>query len=271
MKCSQIENELPLYADGMNAHGMAEAVYAHLDVCPLCRQKNSDYISVRNDLRQLSRPIIQQSFNYQLKRSLRAEIAPVEVARISSNLGEWLQMRVMPYAVGVVASVLIGFAMLVIMLSGMLRPDSPQVARDARTEPVLLARNLTPEERNLIVAPTDFVNSRMAYSSESPSINPEGALMAFTKSMVRGRMKDEEVVVVADVFSNGFARITEVVGSSEDRQTVEALEKAFRSDPGSSPFVPAVMENRPENMRIVLKLFQSVDVDTRSRPARRRS
>ena len=91
-----------------------------------------------------------------------------------------------------------------------------------------------------------------------------------TKSLIRGGMKDEEVVVVADVFGNGLARISEIVESPSDGRSLGELEKAFESSPNSTPFVPAVMENRPDNMRIVLK-FQSVNVSTGSKPAKRRS
>jgi hypothetical protein len=266
MKCSEINHELSLYADGMTADGMAEAIRAHLDICPLCRQKNADYLLIRADLRSLIRPEISLAFKQDLKRSLRSEISPA--ASSNTNISEWLQMWVMPYTVGVVTSVVVGFGLLIIMLSGMLMPTSREMVRDARTQPVMIAQSLSPDEYRSIVSPADFVNSRLAFASESPSINPEGALMALTRSMVRGGMKDEEVVVVADVFSDGLATIAEVVESPSDRRAVDELERAFRS--GQSAFVPAVMENRPDNMRIVLKLFQSVDVETNVKPTSRR-
>ncbi len=107
----------------------------------------------------------------------------------------------------------------------------------------------------------DYAQSRMAVSAESPSVNPQGALIALTKSLIRGGMKDEEVVVVAEVFSSGLAKVTEVVEPSQDRNAIRELKKALQSDAAYSPFVPAVMENRPENMVVVLK-FQSVNVRT---------
>lgn len=270
MKCSEIHQDLSLYADSMTGEGMDASIAAHLQSCPLCRQKNADYLELRADLRQLKRPTLSLAFQQDLKRTLRTQTTPAAASKSPIDLGEWLQMRVMPYAVGVVASVVIGFTFLGIIFSGMLRPSQIETTRDARSEPILLARNLTPDERRSIVPPIDFVRSRSAFAAESPSINPEGALMAVTKSMVRGEIKDEEVVVVAEVFSDGLARITEIVESPDDRLTVDELEKAFRSNSASTPFVPAVMENRPENMRIVLK-FQSVDVETTPRAKRRRS
>jgi hypothetical protein len=75
-------------------------------------------------------------------------------------------------------------------------------------------------------------------------------------------MKDDEVVVVADVFGNGLAQIAEVVEPSRDRRAVAELQKALESDPSYAAFVPSEMENRPESVRVILK-FQSVDVSTK--------
>jgi hypothetical protein len=86
---------------------------------------------------------------------------------------------------------------------------------------------------------------------------------------MRGDMKDDEVVVVADVFSNGLAQITEVVEPSRDRRAVGELEKALESDPAYAPFVPTTLEKRPESVRVVLK-FQNVNVSTSIKRSRNR-
>jgi hypothetical protein len=85
--------------------------------------------------------------------------------------------------------------------------------------------------------------------------------VALTNSLVRGEMKDDEVVVVAEVFGNGLAKIDEVIEPSRDRRAVGELEKALESDPAFAPFVPADMDRRPESVRVVLKI-QNVDVNT---------
>lgn len=268
MRCSEIDHDLAIYADCVTGDAMARSIAAHLHICPLCRQKNSEYLELRADLRGLKRPELSLGFQNELKRTIRARVSPA--SKPFNDLGQWLQMKVMPYAVGVVASAVIGFGFLGLMQSGMLRPTRVETVRDARSEPIFLANTLTPDERRSMVSPIDFVNSRSAFARESPSINPEGAVLAVARSMFRGKMKEEEVVVVAEVFSNGLARITEIVESPDDRLTVDQLDRVFRSNSASTPFVPAVMENRPENMRIVLK-FQSVDVETNPRPKRRPS
>ena len=75
-------------------------------------------------------------------------------------------------------------------------------------------------------------------------------------------MKDDEVVVVAEVFGNGLARIDEVIEPSRDRQAVRELENALKSDPNyAPPFVPAHLDQRSDTVRVILKI-QSVNIDT---------
>ena len=135
----------------------------------------------------------------------------------------------------------------------------------------MLASNKNPFESfgSTDISPALFADSRMGLGSESPSVNPKGALVALTKSLIRGGMRDDEVVVVADVFGNGLAQIAEVVEPSRDRHAVAELEKALGSDPAYAPFVPSSLEERPDTVRVVLK-FQSVDVSTTPRRPRHR-
>jgi hypothetical protein len=146
------------------------------------------------------------------------------------------------------------------MFSGSLR-SGPFAGPPANDSAVLLASNRhVPGDINQSdISQSDYARERMEFASESPSVNPQGALVALTRSFVRGGMKNDEMVVVADVFSNGLAQIAEVVEPSLDRRAVGELEKALDSDPAFAPFVPADIENRPESVRVVLK-FQSVNV-----------
>ena len=102
----------------------------------------------------------------------------------------------------------------------------------------------------------------MKISNATPSVNPSGALIALTKSFVRGDMKDDEVVVVADVFGNGLARIAEVVEPTNDWKTVNELEDALKNDPDYAPFVPAKVDHRSETVRVIFKI-QHVEVSTK--------
>ncbi len=273
MKCSDLQFNLSLYTDGVLTVGEAALIKQHLDICPVCRQRETDYSDIRSELQRMRRPEISDSLKNTLRYAARNELRVENKAaiRVSSDIREWLQMRVMPYSVGVFASLLIGMTFLTMMFSGMLRNATVPAATDAREPSVMLANNTNPfADRSSFISAVDFAHSRSAYANESPSINPQGGLVELTRSLISAGMKDEEVVVVADVFSNGLAQISEVVESPLDRRAVNELEKALRSDPADAPFVPAVMENRPENMRIVLK-FQSVNVSTSEKPAKRRS
>lgn len=73
-------------------------------------------------------------------------------------------------------------------------------------------------------------------------------------------MNDDEVVVVADVFSNGLAQIAEVVEPTNNWNTVNELEKALDSDPDYAPFVPSQSDRRSDTVRVIFKI-QRVDVN----------
>lgn len=258
MKCPEIQNALSLYADGFLAEGESSAIVAHLETCPLCRQTHAEIVENRSALRRLRRPEITAALRNSIKNNVRSQMIADKRSwvPIASDVREWLQMRIMPYTVGVTASVVVGFTFLTMMFSGMFyMPPQNSAARRGDTT-VMLAANSDE------ITPSEYAQTRLGYASESPSVNPQGALIALTKSLVRGGMKDDEVVVVADVFGSGLAQIAEVVEPSRDRRAVAELQKALESnDPAYAAFVPAKMENRPENVRVVLK-FQSVNVRT---------
>ncbi len=266
MKCSDLQFNLTLYADGFLGESESMSIKQHLEICPLCRQKYDDYREIRAGLRLLQRHEVSNVLRNRIKFSVRSEIRTQSqsLLPVSSNIREWLQMRVMPFGVGVFASLLIGVTFLTTMFSGILQPPAVAIATNSRDSTLMLANsNPFRAETSSVISPADYAQSRLGFANESPSINPKGALIALTKSFVRGGMKDDEVVVVADVFSNGLARISEVVEPSRDRQAVIELEKALQSDAKFAPFVPSVLENRPDNIRVVLK-FQSVDVSTKA-------
>lgn len=273
MKCADLENTLALLAGDAAAADESGVLASHLAGCPLCRQKQEDYADVRRELRRLAVPQLGVEKQAKLKTALRTEIRRGEQSRVSvsRDFAEWLQMRLMPYSVGVAVSLVLGIGMLTLMMSGQLRrADSDAVAR-SQPSSVLLASNRLPSSGDgFTLTAADVASSRTQFAYESPSVNPQGALVALTKSLVRGEMKDEEVVVVADVFSNGLASISEVVESPKDRRVVEQLEKALANDAKYAPFVPTVLEDRPENMKIILRL-NYVNVNTGNKPPRRRA
>ena len=274
MKCSDLQFNLTLYADGSLNEVETASVTIHLDICPLCRQMAADYREISSDLRHLRRPEMSAALRSSLKGAVSEQVRLEKrsIVPLPSDIREWLQMQVMPYGIGVFASVLVGVTFLTMMFSGMLKPGPASTAKSGNDSSIMLASSRSPFGENdlSIIPPSEYAQSRMAFANESPSVNTQGALIALTRSLIRGGMKDAEVVVVADVFSNGVARITEVVEPSRDAEAINELEKAFRSGYDNSPFVPSSLENRPENMTIVLKI-QTVDVNISSKRLRRRS
>lgn len=273
MKCSEIQFELSLYADGALDGAANDNVRSHLDVCPVCREHLSELVAVKAGLRQSVRPLMSSALHRTMRSAVVAEAR--RQSRASSllppDVREWLQLRVMPYGVGAFASVLLGLGFLTMMFSGSFRPDPFSAKSPDRQTTVMLASAFDPYRISSPdgISPSDFARSRMSVAGESPSVNPQGALIAMTKSFMRGEMRDEEVVVVADVFGNGLARISEVVEPARDHRVIEELQKALETDPAYAPFIPSSVENRPEIVRVVFRL-QSVNVSTRDRRGRTR-
>lgn len=264
MDCSDIRSELTLYADGVLNEDDANRVREHLGECPLCRDRHSQLRELRSAMGRMRRPEISPALKQQLKRAVREESIVQKTAwlPVSAEARAWLRQFVMPYAVGSLASVVVGLTVLTLMFSG-LRDRSTVQTRSGGGDTVLLASNRDPFSTEDLITPADFAHSRLDVSRESPTVNPQGALMALTRSLVRGGMKDDEVVVVADVFGNGLAQISEVVEPSRDRRAVAELQRALaNNDSQYAPFVAANLDQRSESVRVVLK-FQSVDVPTR--------
>ncbi len=72
------------------------------------------------------------------------------------------------------------------------------------------------------------------------------------------------MVVVARVFGNGLAQITDVVEPASDPQAVEDLEHALQDHLSSTPFVPAKLDGRGNDVQVVLKI-QNVVVSPNKR------
>lgn len=268
MKCSEVKSNLPIYSDDILTAEERAELDSHLAACPLCRQALSEFQEIRNGLRSLSRPALSADFLTSLRTAVQSELHPSFAGpafQLVDDRRSWLEAWLMPSAVGTFASVVFGLFLLWAILFTA-RDPSEFITASATNVPkrtsIMLARNnalLGPDSVDL--SPTEYANSRLAISGESPSLNPQGALVALTRSLVRGEMRDEEVVVVADVFGNGLAQITEVVEPSNDVYAIEELQRALDSDPVYAPFVPASYDRRNETTRVILKI-QSVYVST---------
>ena len=260
MKCENLQFNLPFYAEGVLTDDESRAVDSHLERCPLCRARLTEFQSLQNDLRTLPRVEASADFLNAVRKRVAVELKPEKRQPfLSSGSREWLQFRLMPYTVGTIASLALTLAFLMTLLST--REGAQKGVEAAQIESnrnvVYTASNSNSKIDEIDSFDYSAINLRIA--DESPSINPTGALLALTKSIVRGKMKDEEVVVVADVFGNGIARIAEVVEAPRDRRSMLDLERALSDDPSYAPFVPAREDNRSNHVRVILKI-QRVDV-----------
>lgn len=274
MKCEDLQLNLPVYADDILNKRERAVVEKHLAQCPLCRQKSDDFQELRNNLRAFARPEMSAQSLNSLRATVALELKTASVepkSYFSREFKEWLQMRVMPYGVGAFASLILGFTLLWSLLSAarIETINSSAQSGSFSNSTVLLAKADPKNDFDKFdLTPSEYAQTRFAISAESPSINPQGALIALTKSLMRGDMKDEEVVVVADVFGSGLAQIAEVVEPSKNRLAVYELEKALKTDSAyAPPFVPANLDRRSDSVRVVFKI-QSVNVKTNLKPAK---
>jgi len=267
MKCEDLQFNLPIYFDEALNETERANLDAHLVSCPVCRQKLADFQNIKNNLRVMPRPMMSADLLNSVRAAVAYELETPEPKRIfSEDFRRWLQMSFMPYTVGVATTFLFMFLLLSAMLSGANSTQTTQVARNESSKIMLVNSNTSSdftftETEEKLITQQDFARNRMAVSGESPSLNPTGAIVELTKSLVRGKMKGDEFVVVADVFDNGLARIAEVVESPQDLQTIEELNKAFNADADNAPFLPASLDHRASEVRVIFKI-QLVDVQT---------
>jgi len=266
MKCENLQLNLPIYFDDILSSEEHSVLREHLLTCPLCRQKLADIQELRNGLRAFSRPELPAA----ALNSIRAAISIHFVSKTGSpafqlvdDRRKWLDVWLMPYAVGAMTSLIVGFSLLWLVLNAEISPRASATPNNPGLNSTLLLAKVASDggSAGINLTPLEYANSRSAFGVESPSINPEGALVAWTKSLIRNETADQEVVVVADVFRNGVAQITEVVEPSSDLHAITDLQKALESDLSSAPFVPADFDRRSETIRVVLKI-QRVNVST---------
>ncbi|HWT04033.1 MAG TPA: zf-HC2 domain-containing protein [Pyrinomonadaceae bacterium] len=262
MSCQETQQTLSLYVDDELAQPMREACDEHLGECPLCRAELARMRAVSRALGALSRPVPPADLASSISDALQIEAAArarQPVLPLSVKLVRWLRPRLMPYTVGSFASVL-----LFTVMFNALRPHMKALA-----EASLAAREADMVSYKIIYIGTDgpdisqpitpelFAAQRAPVGVESPSLNPRGALAALTRSQSHGHEEGEDdMIVVADVFSNGRASLADVVHPPRDRRMLDEFKDALRKN---AAFVPAYYDRRPETMRVVF-VVQKVDV-----------
>ncbi|MBX3266662.1 MAG: zf-HC2 domain-containing protein [Acidobacteria bacterium] len=265
MHCKEVELILPLYFDGGLRSGEAASIDEHLDGCPVCRQRLADLKEIRSEIASLVRPRLSAERIGMIRLAVAESLPVTSTAapgfKLIETTGSWFDRWLMPSMVGSLASLVLSVTLVWLIMSpaNVAEVAANRTPQQPAERPIFLAGN---DPLAAELTPFQYASTRYSVSAESPSVNPQGALIALTRSLLRGEMKDDEVVVVADVFGNGLARIAEVVEPINDDKAIRDLEKALQSDPSFAPFVPAEMDRRGESVRVVLRL-QTVDVDTR--------
>ncbi|HAF15258.1 MAG TPA: hypothetical protein DHU55_01635 [Blastocatellia bacterium] len=262
MNCEETTQLLSQYLDDALSLPTRVAVDEHLHRCPVCRAHHAELHSITRSLGQLARPVALSTLASSITDALLIEAAAQRQAPQRSwreSMALWLEPRLMPYGVGSLASLI-----LFVSMFAALRPHFVALQEAARQSNSLLALQTAGYDLNQPVTPEDFSSRRAPFAAQSPSLDPGGALAALTGANARPHLDvnqdADDMVVVADVFSNGSASLADVVQAPRDRQMLADFEVALRQ---SAAFVPASLDRRPDTMRVVFTV-QKVDVRERS-------
>jgi len=263
MSCEETTQLLSQFIDDVLSPVARATVDEHLDRCPVCRAHVAELRSLSRGLRQIARPVVPAELASSITAALMIEAAARRQSPEQSfreRLALWLEPRLMPYGVGSFASVALFFSMFVALSPHFMALQ--QAARQMET--VLVFRSSPGYNLNEPVSSEDFSARRAPFAEQSPSLNPGGALAALTGSYAHPHANvnhdSDDMIVVADVFSNGAASLAGVVQAPRDRRMLADFEVALRQ---SAAFVPASLDRRPDTMRVVFTV-QKVDVRDRS-------
>ncbi len=159
----------------------------------------------------------------------------------------WLEPRLMPYTVGAFASL--------ILFVGVVNALRPQFR--VLRELAIATRQAADEEA---LDNSLFEGGGYDVTKPVPTINPNGALAALIRTPSTGDDDADDMVIYADVFSNGSASLAGVVQAPRNPQMLDEVQEALRRTPA---FVPAYRDRRPQTMRVVFSVSK-VNVHDRS-------
>ena len=249
MNCAETRKNLSAYLDGRLTGGLRAVVGAHLESCPVCRLQLSELRTVVRGLGELERPQPPAALPAAISDALMIERAARKqrpYVPFWLRIELWLRPRVMPYTIGAFASIILFMA-----VTSALRPHVGllrELARASRADDEV--------QRVVMIIPGQPSDMK----GLMPSLNPNGALAKLVRSPSEGPADDDDLAIVADVFSNGDASLAEVVQTPRNRRMLDEVEAALRKTPA---FVPASLDQRPQTMRVVLSLSK-VNVQDRS-------
>jgi hypothetical protein len=250
MTCEETQKSFSPYLDDRLARVVRAGVDAHLEVCPVCRSEFAGARSLVRALANLERPAAPADLAASINELLlieRAARRQQPTGSLAARALRWLEPRLMPYTVGALASL--------ILFIGIVNGLRPQFR--LLKELALAARQASDEslDRSL------FEGGGYDVTKPVPTINPNGALAALIQTPSRGDDDDaDDMVIYADVFSNGSASLAGVVRPPRNPRLLDEVQEAFRRTPA---FVPASLDRRPPTLRVVISLSK-VNVRERS-------
>lgn len=263
MLCEEVQQALSAYVDDALTLPARVAVDEHVDRCPICRNGVLKLRELTRHLANLSPATPPVDLVTTISNAVMIEAAarrqapqPSFVQRIS----RFLEPRLFPYSVGSMASLILFVSMFVA-----LRPHFIALHEAAAQDSgVFVIPGRPGYDITQPVSSENFAASRAPFAAQSPSLNPKGALAILTQSYTHphpdANQDSDDMIVVADVFSNGSASLAGVVQPPRNRRMLSEFEVALRQD---AAFVPASMDRRPDTMRVVFTV-QKVDVRERN-------
>ena len=264
MSCEETRQTLSLYLDDCVSLPARVAIDEHLDCCPVCRAETAELRSLTRSLSLMARPKPPAGLADTISDLLTIEAAARRQApppSLGRRVARFLEPRLMPYSIGSFASVI-----LFTLMFAALRPHFVALREAAlqNSGGVIVLHAYDPGyDLNRPVTDEDFAASRAPVGELSPSLNPGGSLAALTRAYAHPHNNygdADDMIVVADVFSNGVASLADVVQPPKDKRMLDEFESALRQDPA---FVKASLDRRPDTMRVVFSV-QKVDVGRRN-------
>ena len=262
MNCPEAQRNLPLYLEDQMAETQSVACEAHLRHCPLCRAEAAALRALTRELALLTRPAPPPGLAATITRTLALEAAVAQQAapRLTwkESVTRWLRPLLLPYTVGAFASVclfVLSFAALGSSLTALNDWDYTERLAMARDYKRVYGIDFPGFDISQPITSEGLAALRQPVGGESPTLNPQGALLSMMRSLAFGA-EDDEMMVVADIFSDGSASLSGVMQPPRDPQMLIDVQRALRKN---AAFVPASFDNRPATIRVVF-VVQSIDV-----------
>ncbi|HYG08477.1 MAG TPA: zf-HC2 domain-containing protein [Pyrinomonadaceae bacterium] len=241
MTCEETQKNFSPYLDGRLARVVSAGMEAHLEACPVCRLEFARTRTLVRSLANLERPAVPANLAASINELLlieRAARRQQPTGTLPARLLRWLEPRLMPYTVGAFASLI-----LFIGVVNALRPQF-RVLREL----TIAAREVSDESLDKSL----FEGNGYDVTKPVPTINPNGALAELIQTPSRSDDDDaDDMVIYADVFSNGSASLAGVVQPPRNPRLLDEVQEAFRRTPA---FVPASLDRRPPTLRVVISV-----------------